>query len=443
MAAVLEFADVTVRRGEATLLDSVSWTVEEDERWVVLGPNGAGKTTLLQVASAQIHPTTGVAGILDEVLGTVDVFELRPRIGADQRRRWPSGSRGTSGCATWSSPRRTAWSGRWREEYDELDHARAEALLVEVGVGRPGRPHLRHPERGGAQAGPDRAGADDRPRAAAARRAGRRARPGRSRGPRSRRCPCWPHDPDSPATVLVSHHVEEIPPGFTHALLLREGQVVAAGPLDDVLTEQNLSATFGMPLVRHHADGRWTARRRPGTGPADSARCRDRLRHSAPGIGSSPWTGFRSTPGRPGWAPPIVLGVAEMFSLDLILLHARRRCRWSAWSPPCSGCRSRCRSFSPPSPRWPCWRWSGPSMVKRLHSGPELTLGHGKLVGQQGVVTEADHRPCSPAGSSWPARSGPPSPTTSTLTIAPGETVEVLRDPGATAFVHPVPTPRA
>ena len=63
MAAVLEFADVTVRRGQATLIDSISWTVEEDERWVILGPNGAGKTTLLQVASAQIHPTTGVAGI--------------------------------------------------------------------------------------------------------------------------------------------------------------------------------------------------------------------------------------------------------------------------------------------------------------------------------------------------------------------------------------------
>ena len=81
MVAVLEFADVTVRRGQATLLDEIAWRVEEDERWVVLGPNGAGKTTLLQVAAAQIHPTAGVAGILGEVLGTVDVFELRPRIG--------------------------------------------------------------------------------------------------------------------------------------------------------------------------------------------------------------------------------------------------------------------------------------------------------------------------------------------------------------------------
>src|SRR3546814_19425881 len=81
MTAVLEFAGVTVRRGQATLLNDITWTVEEDERWVILGPNGAGKTTLMQVASAQMHPTAGVAGILGEVLGTVDVFDLRPRIG--------------------------------------------------------------------------------------------------------------------------------------------------------------------------------------------------------------------------------------------------------------------------------------------------------------------------------------------------------------------------
>src|SRR3712207_5283285 len=81
MAPVLELAGVTVRRGQATLLEDLDWTVEEDERWVVLGPNGAGKTTLMQVASAQLHPTAGVAGILGEVLGTTDVFELRPRIG--------------------------------------------------------------------------------------------------------------------------------------------------------------------------------------------------------------------------------------------------------------------------------------------------------------------------------------------------------------------------
>src|SRR6478672_11955677 len=135
MVAVLEFAGVTVRRGQATLIDQVSWRVAEGDRWVVLGPNGAGKTTLLQVASAQIHPTDGVAGILDEVLGTVDVFELRPRIGL------------TSAALAERIPRQelvkdvvvsASYSviGRWREKYDDLDHERASGLMSELGVGR-------------------------------------------------------------------------------------------------------------------------------------------------------------------------------------------------------------------------------------------------------------------------------------------------------------------
>src|SRR6188768_4273479 len=133
MTAVLEFAEVTVRRGQSTLLDGIDWTVEEDERWVVLGPNGAGKTTLLQVAAAHIHPTTGVAGILEEVLGTVDVFDLRPRIGL------------TSAALAERIPRHEIVRdvvvsasygvvGRWREEYDDLDHGRAGELLTELGV---------------------------------------------------------------------------------------------------------------------------------------------------------------------------------------------------------------------------------------------------------------------------------------------------------------------
>ncbi|MET1005290.1 MAG: ATP-binding cassette domain-containing protein, partial [Propionibacteriaceae bacterium] len=81
MTAVVDLAGVSIVRGGATLLNDVSWTVDESDRWVIIGPNGAGKTTLLQVVAAQIHPTSGVAGLLGEVLGTVDVFELRPRIG--------------------------------------------------------------------------------------------------------------------------------------------------------------------------------------------------------------------------------------------------------------------------------------------------------------------------------------------------------------------------
>jgi iron complex transport system ATP-binding protein len=262
MTAVLEFADVTVRRGQATLLDSVSWTVEEDERWVVLGPNGAGKTTLLQVASAQLHPTSGVAGILDEVLGTVDVFDLRPRIGL------------TSAALADRIPRHEIVRdvvvsasygvvGRWRESYEELDHARAGELLTEVGVA-----HLAERTFGTLSEG-------ERKRVQIARAL--MADPelllldepaaGLDLGGREdlvSTLSVLAMDEDSPATVLVSHHVEEIPPGFTHALMLREGRVVAQGPLERVVTEDALSRTFGMPLVLSQADGRYAARRRNG-----------------------------------------------------------------------------------------------------------------------------------------------------------------------------------
>ena len=260
MDAVLELAGVTVRRGEAVLLDDVDWTVEEDERWVVLGPNGAGKTTLLQVASAQIHPTSGVAGILGEVLGTVDVFELRPRIGltsAALAERIPREERVHDVVVSASY----GVLGRWREHYDDLDHARAEELLTEVGAGRLtdrtfgtlsegerkrvqiARALMTDPELlllDEPAAGLDLGGREDLVSTLSV----------------------LAMDLMSPATVLVSHHVEEIPPGFTHAMLLREGKVVAAGPLEHVLTEEIVSTTFGMPMTLRHEDGRWAARRR-------------------------------------------------------------------------------------------------------------------------------------------------------------------------------------
>ncbi len=260
MPAVIEFADVSVRRGQATLLDSVTWTVRDDERWVVLGPNGAGKTTLLQVASAQLHPSSGHAGILGELLGAVDVFDLRPRIGL------------TSAALAERIPRHEIVRdvvvsasygvlGRWREHYDELDHGRAQDLLIELGAQtlldrtfgtlsegerkrvQIARALMTDPELlllDEPAAGLDLGGREDLVSTLAVLAA----------------------DELSPATVLVSHHVEEIPPGFTHAMLMRRGGVVAAGPIDEVVTEANLSATFGMPLQLTHEDGRWAARRR-------------------------------------------------------------------------------------------------------------------------------------------------------------------------------------
>ncbi len=260
MTAVLDFAEVTIRRGQATLLDAVSWRVEEGDRWVVLGPNGAGKTTLLQVASAQIHPTSGVAGILDEVLGTVDVFELRPRIGltsAALAERIPRGERVHDVVVSASY----GVVGRWREAYDELDHDRAGQLLTEVGAS-----HLVDRTFGTLSEG-------ERKRVQIARAL--MADPelllldepaaGLDLGGREdlvSTLSVLASDAASPATVLVSHHVEEIPPGFTHALLLRQGRVVAAGAVAEVITEANLAATFAMPMVLAHEDGRWSARRR-------------------------------------------------------------------------------------------------------------------------------------------------------------------------------------
>ena len=260
MSAVLEFDQVSVRRGEAILLDQISWVVEEDDRWVILGPNGAGKTTLLQVAAAQLHPTSGVAVILDETLGAVDVFDLRPRIGltsAALAERIPRHERVHDVVVSASY----GVIGRWRENYDGLDHERAHALLIEVGV-----KHLADRTFGTLSEG-------ERKRVQIARSLMvdpellllDEPAAGLDLGGREdlvSTLSVLAVDPDSPATVLVSHHVEEIPPGFTHALLMRDGRVVTQGVLDEVLTPEALSSTFGMPLALQHEDGRWAARRR-------------------------------------------------------------------------------------------------------------------------------------------------------------------------------------
>ncbi|MDQ6686719.1 MAG: ABC transporter ATP-binding protein [Actinomycetota bacterium] len=259
MTAVLELADVSVRRDTATLLERVDWTVEEDERWVVLGPNGAGKTTLVQVCSAQIHPSSGLVAILGDVLGTVDVFELRPRIGctsAAVAERIPREERVADVVVSASY----GVVGRWRERYDDLDHDRAAGLLVQLGVGRLAERTfgtLSEGERKRVQiaralmADPELLILDE-PAA------------GLDLGGREdlvSTLSVLADDELAPATVLVSHHVEEVPPGFTHALLLREGRVVAQGPLEEVLTAPTLSETFGLTLQLSLEEGRYAARR--------------------------------------------------------------------------------------------------------------------------------------------------------------------------------------
>ncbi|MGH3366405.1 MAG: ABC transporter ATP-binding protein [Nocardioidaceae bacterium] len=260
MNRVIELTEVSVRRGGQPLLNQVTWTVEEDERWIVLGPNGAGKTTLLQVVGAHVHPTSGIAAVLDQVLGASDVFELRPRIGL------------TSAAVAERIPRSEivhdvvvsashAVIGRWREKYDDLDHQRASALLTEFGIG-----HLADRTFGTLSEG-------ERKRVQISRALMSdpelllldEPAAGLDLGGREDlvdTLSVLAYEQSSPATVLVSHHVEEIPPGFTHVLLMRRGAVVAAGPIESTLTEASLSKTFGMHLLLGESEGRWHARRR-------------------------------------------------------------------------------------------------------------------------------------------------------------------------------------
>jgi iron complex transport system ATP-binding protein len=255
---VVSLDGVSVRRSGSALLQDVDWRVELDERWVVLGPNGAGKTTLLNLAAGRLHPTTGAAHVLGERIGRTDVNELRTRIGlstATLAERIPTDERVTDVVVT------AAWSvvGRWRESYDRTDEARARALLGQLGVA-----HLAERTYGTLSEG-------ERKRVQIARALMTdpelllldEPAAGLDLGGREdlvARLAELAYDPDAPAMVLVTHHVEEIPPGFTHALLLREGGVVAQGLLAETLTADNLSKTFGLPLVVARAGERWTAR---------------------------------------------------------------------------------------------------------------------------------------------------------------------------------------
>jgi iron complex transport system ATP-binding protein len=258
---VLRFDAVTVVRGGAAILDRIDWRVADDERWVVLGPNGAGKTTLLQLAGALIHPTSGRVEVLGEVLGAVDVFDLRPRIGlasAALAERIPPEEvvRDVVITAAW------AVTGRWREEYDDTDTGRADTVLEMLGADAlAGRVFgtLSEGERKRVQIAralmtdPELLLLDE-PAA------------GLDLGAREdlvTRLASIAADRWAPAQVLVTHHVEEIPAGFTHVLLLRDGRVVAAGPIGEVLTGRALTETFGTRLRSGHIRGRYWARAVP------------------------------------------------------------------------------------------------------------------------------------------------------------------------------------
>ncbi len=258
MASVLEFTDVSVVRDGKAILDSISWVVDASERWVILGPNGAGKTTLLQLAAAQLNATSGEVKLLDDTMGKTDVFELRPRIGFASTalaKRVPRDERIIDVVLT------AAYSvtGRWNESYDDIDVRRAQRVLAEwhltefenrrfgdLSDGEQKRVQIAR----SVMTDPELLLLDE---PAASLDLGAREELLTLLGG-------YAQTPRSPAIVMVTHHVEEIPVGFTHGMLLTNGQIRASGPLDEVIDAKNLSLAFGLELDVTRESGRYTAK---------------------------------------------------------------------------------------------------------------------------------------------------------------------------------------
>ncbi|MCL1897424.1 MAG: ABC transporter ATP-binding protein [Micrococcales bacterium] len=257
MAEAIAFEQVSVRRGPKMILDRVDWQVAEGQQWVILGPNGAGKTTAVQIAATRLHPTSGVARVLGERLGRVDVFELRGRIGL--------ASSALAGRIPGSEIVRNAvmtaaygLTGRWRETYAVEDLERANQMLSLFGViGLADRSFgtLSEGEKKRVQLARSMMSDPellllDEPAA------------GLDLGGRERllhQLTTLATMPGAPLMVLVTHHLEEVPAGFTHAALMRGGQITAQGPISQVLTSRAVSQAFGLDVTVRHEAGRYWA----------------------------------------------------------------------------------------------------------------------------------------------------------------------------------------
>lgn len=256
---LLDFSEVEFKRGGKTLVGPVEWQVELDERWVILGPNGAGKTTLIRMAAAEEFPSKGKLWIMGEQLGRTDMRDLRAMIGVSSSalgNRIPADEKVSDLVISAGY----AILGRWREEYEEWDLGRATEILEQVGAY-----HLADQTWGTLSEG-------ERKRVLVARALMTSPElllldeptAGMDLGGREDLVAYLGElamDADAPAIVMITHHVEEVPPGFTHALLLDEGAVVAQGLIDDVITSENLTRAFHQPIAVDKIDGRYFARR--------------------------------------------------------------------------------------------------------------------------------------------------------------------------------------
>ncbi len=257
MSEVIELENVCVVRGGETIIDSVTFHVNANERWVIIGANGAGKTTLLKLCAGQIQPSSGLATLLGQRLGRVNVFELRTRIGfasSALAAQIPNSETVLNAVMTASY----GVTGRWNEQYDEIDERRARRVLREWELlDFEDRPFgtLSDGERKRVQIArsimtdPELLLLDE-PVASldlAARELTIQLLSG------------YAKSPQAPAMVMVTHHLEEIPEGFTHAMILQDGKIMARGEIRSTLTSESISEAFRFPLTLSFENGRYSA----------------------------------------------------------------------------------------------------------------------------------------------------------------------------------------